>query len=81
MGGIKMEGSKELNNIFEAIQKWMKKHEGKVEFFGSFMAFKGKDFDIVDNRLLAFGLKESIRTGLKDMDEEIEKEKEEFVNW
>ncbi len=76
-----MEGSKELNNIFEAINKWMKKHDGKVQFIGSFLAFKGKDFDVVDDRILAFGIKESLRESLKDLDEMVEKEKEEFVDW
>lgn len=76
-----MKESKELNNIFEAIDKWAKKHDGKVQFIGSFMAFKGKDFDVVNDRICAFGIKESIRDSLKDLDEEVEKEKEDFVNW
>ena len=77
----KMKGSKELNNIFEAINKWMEKHDGQVQFVGSFLAFKGKDFDIVDDRILAFGLKETIRDSLKDLDEMVEKEKKEFISW
>ena len=76
----KMKGSKELNNIFEAIGKWMEKHDGQVQFVGSFLAFKGKEFDIVDDRILAFGLKESIRDSLKDLDEMVEKEKKEFIS-
>ena len=77
----KMKGSKELNNIFEAINKWMEKHDGQVQFVGSFLAFKGKDFDIVDDRILAFGPKELIRDSLKDLDEMVEKEKKEFISW
>jgi len=76
-----MEGSKELNNIFEAIEKWFKKHDGNVQFIGSFLAFKGKDFDVVDDRLLAYGIKSSLRESLASLDEEVEKEKEEFVSW
>ena len=76
-----MKETKELNNIFEAIDKWVKKHKGNVQFVGSLMAFKGKDFEIVDDRILAFGIKESLREDLKNLDEEIEKDSEDFVNW
>ena len=75
-----MKGSKELNEIFESIDRWVKKHKGNVQFIGSFLAFEGKEFDIVDDRLLAYGPKDLLRDNLKDMDEMIEKEKE-FVNW
>lgn len=74
-------GSKELNNIFEAIQQWVNKHDGNVQFVASFLAFEGKDFDIVDDRILVFGHKSLIKDSLKDIDEEVEKEKEDFINW
>jgi len=76
-----MKDSKEFENLLEAIHKWVKKHDGKVQFIGSFLAFKGKDFDVVDDRLLAFGIKKSLREDLKNLDEEVEKEKDEFVSW
>ena len=76
-----MEGSKELNNIFEAIDKWAKKHKENVNFIGSFMAFKGKDFDVIEDRMIAYGPKESIKISLESLNEEIEKEKEDFINW
>lgn len=76
-----MKGSKELNNILEAIQKWIEKHDGNVQLIGSFVAFKGKDFDIIDDRMLAYGPKKALRIILKELDEEVEKEKEDFVNW
>lgn len=76
-----MKETKELKNIFEAISQWVKKHDGKVHFICDFMAFKGKDFKVVDDRILAFGIKESLRESLKNLDEEVEKEKEEFVSW
>ncbi len=76
-----MEGSKELNNIFKAIDKWMKKHKNNVHFIGSFMAFKGKDFEVIDDRMLAYGIKDMLKEDLKGLDEEVEKEKGEFVSW
>ena len=76
-----MEGSKELNNILEAIEKWVNKHNGNVQFIGSFMAFKGKECEVIDDRILAYGFKDMLREDLKNLDEEVEKEKEGFVNW
>ena len=78
---VKMKQSKELKNIFDAIDKWVVKHKGKVCFVGSFMAFKGKEFDVIDDRFIAFGLNESLKLSLKEMSDELKKEKEEFVNW
>ena len=76
-----MEGSKELNDIVTAIQKWVDKYNGDVQFIGSFMAFKGKNFDVVDNRIIAYGLKSNMKLSLDELTEQIEKEQEEFVNW
>ncbi len=76
-----MEESKELNDILEAIERWVNKHKGNAQFIGSLCAFKGKDFDVVDDRMLAFGFKDMLRDDLKNLDEEVEKEKEDFVNW
>lgn len=76
-----MKGSKELNNIFEAINKWMKKYNNNVLFVASFIAFKGKDCKVVDDRMLAFGEKDSLRLSLKGLDEGVYEDKEDFVNW
>lgn len=76
-----MEGSKELNDIFEAIDKWVKKHKENVNFIGSFVAFKGKEFDVVEDRMIAYGPKESMKISLESLNEAIEEEKEDFVNW
>ena len=73
--------TKEFENILIAIEKWINKHKGKVQFVGSFMAFKGEDFDIVDDRMLAYGDKSMMRIILKELDTEVEKEQEDFVNW
>jgi len=76
-----MKNTKEFENVLDAIGKWVEKHKGNVHFVGSFMAFKGKNFDVVDDRLFAYGDKNLIRENLKEIDTMVEKEKEEFVNW
>jgi len=76
-----MKNTKEFENVLEAIHKWVEKHKGNVQFTGSFLAFKGKDCKVVDDRMFAFGFKDMIRDDLKNLDEMIEKEKEEFINW
>lgn len=75
-----IEGSKELNDILKAIQKWTDKHKGNVQFIGSFCAFKGKEFEVIDDRILAYGLKDNIRLDIKEIQKMLEKE-DKFVNW
>jgi len=76
-----MKQSKELQNIIKSIEIYFKKHRGKVQFIGSFLAFEGKDFKVVDDLVLAYGIKSSLREAIKDIDEMLEGEKEELVNW
>lgn len=76
-----MEGSKELNAIFKAVDKWAKKHKYNVEFVGSFYAYKGKDFNIFDDTIIAYGSKETLKTSLQELLKQIRKEKKDFVNW
>lgn len=76
-----MEGSKELNDIFEAIEKWKEKHKGNVDYICAFAAFRGKEFEVFDDRLLAFGVKDCIKIDLDEMNKILAKDKEEFVNW
>ncbi len=73
--------TKEKDNLIKAIEAYVKKHKGNAQFIGSFCAFKGKDFDVVDDLIIAFGFKDMLRDDLKNLDEEVEKEKEDFVNW
>ena len=73
--------SKELDNILIAIEKWVKKHKGHVEFVGSFHAFdEKKDFNIVDTCILGYGTKKNVQFILRKLAEEVKKEKD-FVNW
>ena len=73
--------TKELNAILESIQKYCEKYKGNVQFVGSFMAFKGKDCDVVDGRILAYGFKDTLLIDLEELQKQIKKEKEDFVNW
>lgn len=76
-----MKISKELKDILEAIERWHKKHKGNVQFIASFIAFKGEDFDKIEDVFKAYGDKDLMRECFKEMDEEVEKEKGDFVNW
>lgn len=78
-----MEQSKELKAVVNAIDKWVEKHNGNVSFFGDFVAFKGKDFKVVDDMIIAYGLGAVIKIGMKELTELIKKEKDKdgFVNF
>ena len=76
-----MKTSKELKNVFEAIDKWEAKYKGNVCYIGSFVAFKGKESDIVEDRLIAFGVKKCLKTSLKELSEQLKEDKEDFVDW
>ena len=76
-----MEASKELDNILEAIEKWVNKHKGNVSFIGSFVAFKGKECEVIDDRIISYGVKDTLKIALESLNEGISQEKEDFVNW
>lgn len=71
--------SKELRNVIKSINEYTKKHNGNVDVICSVMAFKGKNFDIVDDRLLVCGLKKSLLINLNELKKQITKEKKEFI--
>jgi len=73
--------SKELEDIKKAIRKWIKKHNGKVQFIGCFCAFKGKNFEVVDDSILGYGGKNTIQTSLDELNKMVKEEKNEFINW
>ena len=80
---MERKNSKELQGIFNAIQKWEKKHKGRVQFIGCFCAFKDdKDFEVIDDRLLAYGFKDTLQMDLDELQKLLRKEKKtELVNW
>lgn len=73
--------TKELENIKKAIEKYVDKHDGNVQFVGSFLAFEGNEFDIVDDIVLAYGTKDTLKIDLKEILKMVKKEKGDFVNW
>ena len=72
--------TKELKNIRKAINKWIDKHKGKVQFIGSFAAFEGDDCEVIDDLIIGYGPKKGIEISLKELNSMIKKEKG-FVNW
>jgi len=73
--------SKEIKAIFKAIEKYCAKYDHQVVFHASFMAFEGKECDVIDDFMIAYGPKEVLQTDIKDMLKEIKKEKDDFISW
>lgn len=73
--------SKELKAILTSIEKYCKKHKNKMMFHLAIMAFKGKNNDIVDDGIFAFGNKKALLVSIKDMKKGIKKDKTDFINW
>jgi len=76
-----MKTSKKLTNIIREINGYCNKHKGDVQFIGSFMAFEGKECNIVDDRIFAYGNKDTLQIDLKELLSQVNKERGEFVNW
>jgi hypothetical protein len=72
--------SKEVKDIIRAITNFQKKHKGNVQFVGSFFAFD-KDCNVIDDRLFAYGEKDTLNIDLKDLLKQINKEKGKFINF
>ncbi len=66
--------------IIKAIEKLADKHKDNFCFIGSFFIFDN-DSNVIDDRMLAYGPKEVLETSLGALKEELEKEKEEYINW
>ena len=72
-----------IDKIMEAINKVLKECKEKDEemsFVGSFVVFD-KDSEVIDDRIIAYGYKETIDIQLDAINEELEKEKDDFVSW
>lgn len=53
-----------------------------VEFHGAFWIIDPeKDFDVVEDRVMAYGSKEAIQISIKEQAKMIRKETEDFINW
>jgi hypothetical protein len=67
-------------DISKAIKKYMTKHKNNVQFHASFLAFEGKECNVIDDIMFCYGTKESLLIDLTAMIKEIKKEKE-FIDW
>ena len=45
------------------------------------MAFKGEECEVVDDRMFAYGAKDTLLIDLKELVKMIKQEKDDFVNW
>ena len=72
--------TKEFKNMMSAIDKWVKKHDGRVNFVADFIAFD-KKIDIIEDRIIAYGPKECIKLSMKEINGYLKEEKEDFCNW
>jgi len=75
-----MKNSKELVDIKKAITKWCKKHNNDVEFVGCFFAFNKKD-EVIDDLIIGYGNKKGMKMSLKELNDILKEEKEDFINW
>ena len=74
-----------IDYLMSCVDKWMKANEkeGKVvEFFGAFWIINPeKDFNVKDDRMIAFGLKDNLIMSIEEMAKDMIDEKEEFISW
>ena len=73
-----------LQDVMDVISKWDKSNEDAC-FIGHFVSFdhetkKEEDF-VKECRLFGYGDKDMIKIGLKDLTDEVKKEKSDFVNF
>jgi NAD/NADP transhydrogenase beta subunit len=69
-----------MSKITKAIEDYIKKHKGEVAFIGSFVAFDKKG-DVIDDRMFAYGDRGTLEISLESLEETLEKDKEDFINW
>jgi aminoglycoside N3'-acetyltransferase len=69
-----------FDDIIKVIDKWVTDNGNDVIFHASFASFD-KDYNVKDDIMFAYGPKEVLQIDLEGMKEEVDKEKEDFVNW
>lgn len=72
--------SPEMNRILNAIDNFVKKNDGNVCFHAGFFVFD-KEGDVKEDRLLAYGIKNSLLISGKELLKMMKKEKKDFINW
>jgi len=75
--------SKEVENIKKAIEAYNKKHDNNTQILVSIFAFEGDDEEIkiVDSYVAAFGTRDILLEDITTITKDIEKEKDDFINW
>ena len=48
---------------------------------GSLVSFKGKNCKVADNVIMGYGIKQGLVDSVEEIEDLLENEKEEFVNW
>ena len=73
-----------LQDVINVIKKWDDSNED-VCFVGHFVSFdhetKNEDEFVKECRLFGYGDKDMVKIGLKDLTDEVKKEKSDFVNF
>jgi hypothetical protein len=74
-----IKNSKELINLQKAVTSYIEKYDGDAHVIVSVLGFKGDE--CVDDMITIFGEKKGIIIGLKDLLEQVKKDKEGFIVW
>lgn len=69
-----------IDDITEAIGRWAEEKGRNVQFVGSFFEFDDKG-EIIDDRMLAYGSKDTLLISLGRLVQDIAEDKDDFVNW
>ena len=67
--------SKELENILNAINKYIEKHDRNVLLTFSIMAFEGEDFKVIDDSIGCYGDKKSLLIDLEEITKAVKKKR------
>ena len=70
----------ETEKLVKAINRFVERNEGKVLFHGAFVVFDEKG-EIVDERMFCYGDKDVVKISLEGFTEQLDKEKDDFINW
>ena len=73
--------SKEVNDICKSLENYRKKHNYNCSIYVDICGFKGKDYDVVDDRIFAFGLKDCLIIMLEEQLKLLKNTKEEFIEY
>ncbi|MCK4358992.1 MAG: hypothetical protein KAW92_09660 [Candidatus Cloacimonetes bacterium] len=70
----------ETEKLVKAINRFVERNKRNVLFYGTFVVFDEKG-DIVDDRMFCYGDKDIIKTSLEGFTEQLDEEKDDFINW